>query len=68
MPTASDTLDAFVVSELISLHKDRLVLERLYAGLDAAGGLARADFTQLLARAEQRATSLERVLDEIAGL
>ena len=66
MPTASDTLDAFVVSELISLRKDRMVLERLYAGLGTAGGRARADFAELLARAQHRAASLERVLDESA--
>ena len=66
MPTTSDTLDAFVVSELIGLRRDRFVLERLYIGLDEAGRRARADFTQLLQRVRQRAISLEQVLDESA--
>jgi hypothetical protein len=66
MPTASDTLDAFVVSELIGLRKDRFVLERLYSCLGQAGGRARADFADLLARVQQRASGLEQVLNEIA--
>jgi hypothetical protein len=67
MPTASDALDAFVVSELIGLRKARFVLERLHAGLGKAGERERVDFAHLLSRVRQRAIGLEQVLDETAS-